>query len=219
MALPPNKTLADLRTALRARLGFGAMGQSSGASNVLLNDILRESQDGLYWEYDFPIIYVNRDVTVGVGQTVVDYPSDIEPLKIKAVSALVSSQWLPLEEGIEFYDDSYVGQRSWPRKFDLRAQLELWPECDTIRTVRIEGYKRLDPFTLDNDRSTLDSDLVLLGAIATAKEHYRQPDADIYAKRLARKTGRLKGASHGTRRYIPGRTSYRHPYPPRPVIV
>lgn len=219
MALPANKTLEELRTALRARLGFGSQGSSSGAAAALLDDILREAQEALYWEYDFPVIHVARDATVGVGQTLVDYPNDIEPLKITSVQILVNTIWLPLDEGIDFRDDSYVTVRTYPQKFDRRAQIELWPENDSVRTLRVEGAKRLDAFTQNSHRTTLDSDLVQVAALAMAKEHYRQPDADIYRASLNRKLARIKSSTHGLRRYIPGVMRSGYPFAVRPLIV
>jgi hypothetical protein len=73
----------------------------------------------------------------------------------------------------------------------------------------------LEPFAEDDDQATIDSELLFMWALGTAKAHYGQPDAaDIKAEAGDYLKQLVKG-SHGTARYVPGSTPVPSATPPR----
>jgi len=204
MALPLKKTLGEMRAELLDRLGFASQGSSAGSIISTADSYLQRAQNYLYWKYDFNELNKTYDWSTAQGQTLYDWPDDMEPRKVIELRTLWNSYWHPMHEGISFQHDSVADVQYYPLRYDRRAQLEVWPEPNAIYTIRGEYYKRLDRFTLDNDRVTLDEHLVFTYALAKAKKHYRQPDANDYMEELGDLITQLRIAAHGNNRYIRG---------------
>ena len=107
--------------------------------------------------------------------------------------------------------------RYYPRRFERKAQLEIWPQPDAKYTIQADSYARLGRFTQDGDRATIDDDIVFLYALWLGKMHYRHPDAKVYETSLGALLSKLKTKAHGDRRYFRGKTP-ETPLP-RPVVV
>jgi hypothetical protein len=77
-----------------------------------------------------------------------------------------------------------------------------------VYTIRFWFIKDLSPFVGNDDPATLDDELILLHAVANAKAHYRQPDAQVYQGQLNSLLGHIRGLSFGSsgtyRRTKPG---------------
>lgn len=205
------RTLLDLRTELLDRLNFASQAAADAATVRLANSFLRNAQVFLYWQYDLPELKYKFTVPLVLGTTDYAYPTTgagaiaLEPRRIINVSIADGTRRSgPLREGItpSMYDGAVAGE---PTHYECRAQLEFWRTPDKAYTAHIEGYRKLAPFTADAHESTVDDELVFLMGLANAKAHYRQPDAEIYAREVSSMLARLKGAAHGSgRRYIPG---------------
>ncbi len=204
MALPGKPTLGELRAEVLARLGFAAQGAAAGNLVTTVDSYLKRAQDYLYWKYDFKELRRLRDIAVNPGQTLYDWPDDMEPRRLVSVQVLDNGIWVPLEEGIEYFHDTVADTRFHPRRFDRRDQLEIWPQPDASYTLRIEYYQRLARFTQDGDRCTIDDALLFNYALAKAKRHYNQPDAQDYFDEVADLLRRLKSGEHGHKRYVVG---------------
>ncbi len=204
MALPGKPTLGELRAEVLARLGFAAQGAAAGNLITTVDSYLKRAQDYLYWKYDFRELRRVRDITVNPGQTLYDWPDDMEPRRLVSVQVLDHGIWVPLEEGIEYFHDTVADTRFHPRRFDRRDQLEIWPQPDASYTLRVEYYRRLGRFAQDGDRCTIDDALLFNYALAKAKRHYNQPDAQDYFDEVADLLRRLKSGEHGQRRYVVG---------------
>ena len=210
MALPTARNLGSLRKELKDRLGFGAIGASAGANNALIDSFLRTAQELLYWEYT-PRSTIQTDSTVisQDGQNSYTWPDNVNIDKIIMIvvedTSISAPNRYPLQEGIEWAEDDYNTPKDKPRRYEVRAELEVWPKPESANyTFHIEYVKRLANFTLDADFVTLDADLVLLLALSNAKAHYRHPDAGTYISQVTRLLGKLKGAERGKKRFVRG---------------
>lgn len=94
---------------------------------------------------------------------------------------------------------------SWPERYEFRQCIEIWPEPDeTTGNLIVKGDFGVEPFEADSDRATVNDDLVFLLALANAKAHYRQPDANNYVQQFETLLDNVVSGTHTTKRYIPG---------------
>lgn len=204
MALRPEKTLGELRDQLASRLGFGAQIGNLGAQDTILRGFLDDAQRELWWQFDWPQIHKRTTRTTGVNQEVYDYPDGCAPSGITTMWARrPAGRWVLLTEGIGPLQDtatSFVGDQI-PRRYAREAQLRVWPIPQEALELRFEYTLEPTRFTQDSDRCTLPDAPVFLHALACAKRHYRQPDAEAVEKRLGALIGKIRMAEHGNTRY------------------
>ena len=222
------RTLGDLRGELLARLGMGAQG-ASGASLTLLNSFLRNGQAQLYRAQDWKHLTDYADLSLGVGQNLLDYPDAgamsaaagcSRDKRVTKVETYYAGQWRELREGIGTREWNYMDKQSWPERFERFAQLLIYPKADQIYTVRVWFVQDLGRFTVDNDPATLDDEMILLHAVATGKAHYRHPDAAQYQGQLSQLMASLRGQSFGTgANAVVRREESRGDSEPRPAVV
>lgn len=197
--MPAYRTLGELRTELRARLGMAATGSAAGQNQALLDSMLRNGQRQLYLAGGWKRLHRYEDKTIGVNQYLIDYPTAADPDRILQIAANIGStdtpNWITLKEGITPQHYNTQALTGYPCRFQCYEQIELWPKNDVSRTLRLFYIKALDAFTTDGDRATLDDEMVLLHALVNAKLHYRQPDAQTYANQLEAILVNLKGLS------------------------
>ena len=209
----PRATLAQLRRRLAIRLGFSAMWPNLPPGYAdLLNDFLISTQEVLY--RDYAVFRTERFFTWNMVAGVRFYdlddnadscPKKLDPRKVTWVGVSQGDDlWTPLGCGIDptLYSTRIGGT---PDRYEIRQCIEVWPApFDNSYKLRIKGYFGLLPFAVDADYTTIDSEVVFLFALALAKAHYRQPDANIYADLVREMKGDLRAGSHHTRRYLPG---------------
>lgn len=217
MALALQHTLGELRSEMITRLGFGAQGAAAGNIAVTVDSFLRNAQNYLYWKYEFNVLRKTYNWTAVAGQTLYDWPDDMEPRKAIGLRVLFNGIWQPMAEGIDYYHDTVVDTRYVPRRYDRRAQLEIWPQPDGTYTIRADYYQRLVRFTQDNDRCTMDDHLVFTLALGRAKRHYKHDDAQDYFNEITDLTRQLQLAAHGDKRYVVGEVV--ETPEPRPVVI
>lgn len=217
MALPLLPTLGELRAELLSRIGMASQGAAAGAMVTTVGSFLKRTQEYLYYEFEFPILRKKDDVSSAAGQTLYDWLDNIDPAQIIEVRTLVSGQWLKLTEGIEYQHDTVVDSRSWPRRYDRFAQLEIFPEPDGIYPLRIEHYERLGQFTQDGDRCTLDDNLLFNFTLGLMKQHYGHDDAATYLDMAERRRKKLQHKAIGNKRFVVGQKV--PVYQPDPVVV
>ena len=207
MSLPNKRTLGELRQELRDRLGFASLGAKSGPNTSIIDSFLRNAQVQLYWQFDWKFLTeVDKTTQTNQGQTAYDWPDDVDPDRVISVVVKDTSSTTiniyPLVEGIDTGHDNFVTPESHPRRFERRGNIEIWPSPDSNSYfIWIEHVKRLGRFTQDNDRATLDEDLIFLHALSNSKSHYGHPDADIYIQQLNALMQRLKSKGMGNKRY------------------
>jgi hypothetical protein len=207
------QTLAVLRARLMVRLGYaGQVNNPPPGMAALLSDFLQSSQRLLYMKYTELRTERFFTWTMEAGTRLYDLPDNDESCT-KELNALklswagvedLNGAWYELASGIppEFYTG--ITMDSIPQRYEIRQCIEVFPVPDAAYKLRIKGHYKLQAFTADGDQTTIDSELVFLWALATAKAHYGHPDANNIAAMANDYLGRLVGGKHGTKRYIPG---------------
>lgn len=214
-------TLAELRARLMRRLGFGAQVANPPPGMAdLLNDFLQSAQVLLYNRPNGELRterWFSWPLTAGVVKY--DYPDNDEqnapqscpktlnPHQVTWVGIERDGQWTALEQGIPptLLSHAVTGR---PERYEFRQCIQLWPAPDvTAGNLVVKGRFQLEPFTADAHTTTIDSEAVFLLALANAKAHYRQPDGGSYISQLEVLIANKVAGSHGTARYLPGRTT------------
>jgi hypothetical protein len=91
-----------------------------------------------------------------------------------------------------------------PARYTIRQNIELFPAPDQTYWLWIRGHFGLQSFVNPDDQTTIDSELVFLHALATAKAHYGQADANNVEAMANAFRAELCASTHKTSRYIPG---------------
>lgn len=208
------ETLGELRARLMVRLGYaGQVANPPPGMAALLNDFLVSSQRLLYMKYTE--LHTERFYTWTMEPNIRFYDlDDNDETCTKRLNALkitwagvedLNGAWLPLVSGIPpvLYTET-PPNISIPQRYEIRQCIEVFPPPDEAYKLRIKGHYLLQPLSADGDQTTIDSELVFLWALATAKAHYGHPDANNIASMANDYLGRLTGGKHGTKRYIPG---------------
>lgn len=219
------RTLGEMRADLMSRLGMGAMG-ASGASQTLMNSFLRNGQMQLYWAQNWKHLQDYADKELGATQNRLDYPEAgtfdatvgcARDKRILRVETYYGGQWRELCEGIGTREWNYMDTQSWPARFERYAQVLIYPKADQLYTLRFWFVRDLGRLTVDDDRATLDDEMVLLHAVANGKAHYRQPDAAMYQQQLADLLAGLRAQSFTSGGVV--RRDNREPAMARPLVV
>lgn len=178
------RTLGDLMTELRARLGFVTQGSASKNNDTVIKSFLQEAHDFVFSELQPPAQRKKTIIHLQAGSYLYDWHNDAEDEDIDP--GLVQSLWLkesdtirtPLTQGITENDRSLDTIRQQPEKYDhLNGQIELWPIPDQPYELIVEYLAGKNRFDRASDRPSVPDRLVFLYALATSKAHYRHPDA------------------------------------------
>ena len=210
MPLPLKKTLGELRADIQVRLGFGMAGQAGVVNAPLIDSMLRSAQEQLYVQFDWLELKGVELRNTGISQQFYDYPADCNVERITGIFCSWGGQFHELTEGISHRDRNFPSS-TIPQKYERRDQYELWPVPQAAYQLRIEYEKTLGAFTANSDRCSLPSEIVYLHALANAKKHYRQPDADTYMSQLDSMLLRIK-ARHRSQSVYGRRVTAQTPY-------
>lgn len=232
------ETLEQLRRRVIRRLGYAAQAANPPPGMAdLIDDFLTGAQRQLYRRYDalrteriftweleegvrFYGLKANLEAQEGEeGGEPVPAECDVllDPHKVTWIGVEDRNRvWYPLTKGIppEFYTMSqeWVG---WPSRYEIRQCVEIFPAPSAgMRFLRVKGHFGLQPFSEDEHKTTIDSELVFLHALGAAKKHYRQFDADDVFAQLNSLLGGIVAGSHQTARYIPGKRPIAPATPP-----
>lgn len=208
------RTLAECRTDMLVMLGRGNQLANPGAGVALLIDThLRNAQKLLFQRcswlvteryYSWPLLVGVR--LYGFQNTAESCASKFNPTKVSWVGVVRDRIWMRLVGGIDPAMHSYDTISGIPQRYDIRQCIEVWPPPDiTEGSLVIKGNFGLDPWTADDQRATIDDNLICQLAIATLKQHFRQPDADTYVSTAEVLLNNLIAGSHATNHYVPGR--------------
>jgi hypothetical protein len=104
-----------------------------------------------------------------------------------------------------------------PARYEIRQAIEVYPAPDQTYWMWMKGHFGLTSFTLDTQTSTLDAELVFLHALANAKAHYGQPDANNIEAQANAYRMELIAGTHQTASYIPGTVAV--PPAVRPTLI
>lgn len=211
----PRATLAEMRNRLARRLGYSvqvAMGALPPGMSDLLDDFIRQAQEVLYRRYS--VFRMERwytwDLVAGTRFYDLDANADactkkLDPRKVTWCGiSQGDDSWRPLVCGIN--PTMYTSQGPGiPSHYEIRQCIEVWPSpSDDTWKLRAKGYFGLQPLVADTDETTIDPEAIFLFALANAKAHYGQPDANNYASMATAYVRDLVRGQHHTRRYVPG---------------
>ncbi len=212
----PTATLAALRKRILIRLGFAnqAANPPPGMA-ALVNDFLSSGQTYLYRRY--LQLHTKRLFRwkVNPGQrfySLKDNDEDVlcnfqmDPLKSVEWAGIQDTRnvWYPLIQGIPPQLYTMITKPWRPARYDIRQAIELYPMPDQTYFLWLKGHFGLTSFVNDSDSTTIDSELVFLHALANAKAHYGQPDANNIESQANAYRAELIAGTHQTAHYIPG---------------
>ena len=153
-------------------------------------------------------------ITLAVGDVVVDEAagasitintSNYVSLDFRTVTEAWledDGRWLTLRPGIKA-EQFNITQETIPTRYELREFFEIFPIPNKAYTAWVKGHFGLLPFTADNDKTTIDAEVILLQAIVWGKMHFEHNDAMLQAKELEDFIKRLNAGTHAGKRYIP----------------
>lgn len=209
-------TLADLRARMLIRLGFAAMVSNPPPGMAsLVDEFLSSAQTQMAQR--FPELVTERfySWTMVAGTRFYATDSDdegatspdfvLDPRKITWVGIEdLNGAFYPLIEGIDPVLYTSEANQGLPVRYEIRQSLEVFPAPDAAYTLQVKGRPKNFAFASDSDVATIDPELVFLLALANAKSHYRQSDAQNYFTQATTYLGQLTAGTHGTARYVPG---------------
>lgn len=126
----------------------------------------------------------------------------LDPREVTYAGLLDGTIWNELICGIDPMQFN-ITQQSRPTRYEIREYVEVFPEPDKAYTLYLKGRTGLRSFTADDDVTSMDPHPVFLQALATAKAHYGQRDAQVYFQQLENLIGELNAGTYGTRRFVP----------------
>lgn len=204
-----NRTLGELMTELRARLGFVAQGSASKSNDATIKSFLQEAHEYVFGDLEPPAMRKKATITLEAGSFLYDWHNDVEDEPIEPGRVL--SMWVkvgdqirePLTQGISEFDRSFSSLTGQPTKYDhLNGQIELYPIPDAPYDMIVEYTADRGRFDRASDRTSVPDRLVFLYALANAKAHYRHPDAQAAATAFQNMLGREKFRQKENRRYF-----------------
>lgn len=202
------RTLGELMTELRSRLGFMVQGPAAKTNDLVIKSFLQEAHEYVFGELEPPAMRKKTTITVKPGSFMYDWNNDKEDEVI--YPSRVLSVWLiesdtirrPMHQGISESDRS-LSDRQSPQKYDhLNGQMEVWPIPDREYEVLIEYTADRGRFDRSSDRCSVPDRLVFLYALATSKAHYRHPDAQASATTFTNMLNKEKSRQKENRRYF-----------------
>jgi hypothetical protein len=225
----PTDTLADLRQRILIRLGFASQSANPTPGMILLvNDFLESAQTYLYRRYKQ--LHTTRLFRwkINPGQrfySLKDNDEDamcnfnMDPNKKIEWAGIQDSRnvWYPLVQGIPPQLYTMINKPWRPARYEIRQAIEVYPAPDQTYWMWMKGHFGLMAFTLDTNSTTLDCELVFLHALANAKAHYGQPDANNIEAQANAYRMELIAGTHQTASYIPGTIAV--PPAVRPTLI
>lgn len=206
-----NRTLGELTTELRARLGFMTQGPAAQGNAAIIQSFLREAYDFVYGELQPPVMRKKSIITLEPNSYLYDWhddaaDEDITPGNVLAVWLVVSDTIrTELVQGISEYDRALSTMVQRPEKYDtLNGQIEIWPVPDQAYPLIVEHIADKARFTQQSDRPSVPDKLVFQYALAMAKAHYRQVDAQAVVASFDKMLKKEKAQQKERHRYFAG---------------
>jgi len=204
-----HKTLGEMMTELRARLGFVTQGAASKNNDTIIKSFLADAHDYVFGELEPPALRKKTIIRLKAGSYLYDWHNDaedemIDPGRVHSVWIIVSPNIREqMTQGVTEHDRSLSDMRQQPEKYDtLNGQIEVWPIPERDYDMLIEYTASFSRFDRPSDRSLVPDRLVFQHALASAKAHYRQPDAQVAASTFQNMLNKEKMRQRENRRYF-----------------
>jgi hypothetical protein len=216
MDAPGYDNLLTLQTRMLIRLGFANQTATfPPGMAALLQEFLQGSQNYMYRRYSqlrtrhwfrWKVIPGQRFYGLLDNDESVLQNYALDPDKTIIYVGIQDNRnvWYPLTEGISPQLYTMIGKSWRPARYEIRNAIELYPAPDQTYWLWVKGHFGLQSFSNPTDITTIDSELVYLNALANAKAHYGQPDANNIMAEANAMRGELCASTHKTARYIPG---------------
>lgn len=232
----PTDTLANLQSRIMVRLGFAnqAANPPPGMA-ALVQDFLISGQKFLYkrylqlhtkrkfrWKVNpgqrfYSLGDADQDILasndLGANLPVIDPQKRIEWAGIQDTRNV----WYPLIQGIPPQLYTMITKPWRPARYEIRSCIEVYPMPDQTYFLWFAAHFGLLPFAAPTDSTTIDSELLFLHALANAKAHYGQPDANNVEAQANAYRLELVSNTHQTAHYIPGTIAV--PPAVRPTLI
>lgn len=200
------QTLGDMLTELRVRLGFVAQGPASKSNEAILKSFVRDAVAYVWEELGHPERKRIARIDLKDEDRLYDFHDDdldidIDPRSVTAMWISEGTARWSLDRGIA-EPERAEEERGTPRRWDFyNGQIELYPVPDSAdRQLVIEYIDREHRFDQMSDRCPVPSRLAFLYALANAKAHYHQQDAQAVASEFQQMLSRVRGSqSNGLR--------------------
>jgi len=225
----PTATLSSLQSRILVRLGFANQAAYPPPGIALLvNDFLTSAQTYLYrrylqlhtkhmfrWKINpgqryYSLLDNDENVLDFVNM---DYAKTVEWVGIQDTRNV----WYPMIQGIPPQLYTMITKPWRPARYELRSSIEVYPAPDQTYWLWIKGHFGLKSFVNPTDTTTIDCELVFLHALANAKAHYGQPDANNIEAQANAYRQELIAATHQTAHYLPGTIAV--PPAVRPTLI
>lgn len=178
------RTLGQMMTELKARLGFVTQGVGSKLIDPILKSFLQEGHDYVFEKLGRPTAKARTTITLANGSKLYDFHNDIDDDDIPPESVLdlavyeTPNSIVRLRQGISEAMRADDITRDVPHRWDvLNGQIELWPTPDDDYPLVVIYERGKSRFERDEDRPCVPDRLVFLYALASAKAHYGHQDA------------------------------------------
>lgn len=225
----PTDTMSDLQYRILVRLGFANQASNPPPGMApLVQDFLTSAQKYLYKR--FVQLHTKRLFRwkVNPGQRFYSLKDNdenvldgvnLDPTKTIDWVGIQDSRnvWYPLIHGIPPQLFTMITKPWRPSRYNIRNAIEIYPVPDQTYWLWVMGHFGLMSFVNPNDTTTIDSELVFLWALANAKAHYGQPDANNIATQANDYRKELIAGTHQTAHYIPGTIAV--PPAVRPTLI
>jgi len=205
------KTLGELVNQLRIAARYDPNPALSQSMVPLFEQTLKDTQERLYDQFDWPFLKVRRDKELSAGQRYYDIPADLNLERVQAVDVKVGNFWQPVERGItlDHYSaiDSDLDARQDPvQRWDAvdtdgQLQIEVWPvPLSDGGILRFSGIRKLRPLVSQGDRADLDDQLIVLYAAGELMGGVKNPEAQLKLSQAKNRLETLQGRVVKTRR-------------------
>lgn len=225
----PTDTLADLRYRVLVRLGFANQASNPPPGMTpLINDFLESAQTFLYKRYLQLSSKRYFRWKISPGQRFYGFNDNdespitgltLDPLKSVDWVGIQDSRnvWYPMIQGIPPQLFTMITKPWRPARYEFGRAIEIYPTPDQTYWLWVKGCAALTPFNTDSSTTSIDSELVFLWALANAKAHYGQPDANNVAGMANAYKAELIAGTHQTAHYVPGTIAV--PPAVRPTLI
>jgi hypothetical protein len=216
-----NETLAQLRRRLMIRGGYAAMADNPPPGfAIYLDDLLRSAQKQLYeknsafrterlyrWTMTPGVSYYGiRDNDSETDFTDITCGKHLDEYGVHWVGLQdLNNMWMPMACGINPTLYTTAQQQGLPQLYEVRSCIEVFPVPNAAYHLWIKGRFGVEPFTGDNDQTTINSELVFLQALADLKADKGRKDAQKAQDQASAYLRDLIAGKHLTRRYVPGK--------------
>jgi hypothetical protein len=225
----PTATMTSLQYRMMVRLGFANQANNPPPGmSALTQDFLTAAQTFLYKRYvqlhtkrffrwkinPGQRFYSLKDNDENVLENV-----NMDPTKCIEWAGIQDSRnvWYPMIQGIPPQLYTMITKPWRPARYELRNAIEIYPVPDQTYWLWVRAHFGLMSFINPSDTTTIDSELVFLWALANAKAHYGQPDANQIAGQANTYKAELIAATHQTAHYLPGTIAV--PPAVRPTLI